>query len=307
MYLISTAVNKFVQARLARGCTAGTAQNYASQLALFADWLAEQEIKWLDQVKLRHLEAYVADLRTRDLMRRSGKISPVTIQKRALALRSFFRWCHQVKLCKSDPARNLNVPKCGKRLPKALLPEMVDGLVAVEMSVRDCAILALFLDTGLRLAEVAALDLGDIDYRHCQAHVRHGKNDAERWVVFLPSTGALVKKWLRSRVALDQERALFVSVNGVRLSSSGLYKIIKRLAKAAGIYGEVSPHKLRHTFATGYLDEGGSLHVLSAQLGHTDIATTMIYVSVARRQARLDHAHYSPVRRLAKRLQRKRK
>lgn len=298
MITVKEALTQFLESRRRR-CVPRIVEWYASHLGLFVDWLNERGISGLRTVGERDLENYVAWLRERERFTRKGKLSPVTIQKRVGALRTFFQWAHQTRLIESNPSVWLlaALPRAARRLPKTLKPEDIRALMVAEMDARERAVLSLMLDSGLRLSEVAGLEIGDMDLERGMARVRHGKGDKERWVVFGSETRAVLRAWLSARPSLNGKsgNAVFVGQRG-RLSAGGLYKVIKRVAERAGV--TLHPHMLRHTFATEYLEAGGSLVDAKELLGHTDIRTTMVYVSVSLERLRAKHEKLSLVNRL---------
>lgn len=295
--LITEAKAQFLEDRRRR-CTPRIVQWYDSHIKLFLLWLEEQGVGDLASVTAREIEGYIASLRDRECMNRKGKMAPTTIHKRATAIRTFFHWAFKLKLIDHDVAAAIVPPKVGRRLPKALTPTEVQAVLAATITARERAVVALFLDSGLRLSEAANLEIGDLDLQRCVAHVRHGKGDKERYVVFGEDTRSALEAWLNIRYASFGEASVFLGLQG-KLTPMGVYKLIKRVATRAGV--SLHPHMLRHTFATSYLDAGGSLVDLRDLMGHTDIKTTTIYVSVALERLREKHKTLSPLTRLSKR------
>jgi site-specific recombinase XerD len=294
---LQDALSKFLEDRNHR-CTPRIVKWYASHINLFVQWLAERNVTALESVTTEHIHQFIASLRNRECLNRKGKLSPITIHKRALAIRTFFHWAFKLKLTPSNPATSMIIPKVGRRLPKALTPAQVSTLLATQMDARERAVIMLILDSGLRLSEAANLELGDLDLERRVAHVRCGKGDKERYVVFGEDTCGALEAWLSQRYASFGEKAVFIGLQG-KLTSMGLYKLIKRVAERAGI--TLHPHMLRHTFATSYLDAGGSIVDLRDLLGHTDIKTTTIYLGVSLDRLREKHKTLSPVSRMANR------
>lgn len=296
--LLSELLSAFLQDRTRR-CVPRIVEWYRSHLSLFIAWLFEHETIRADLVTREQIDRYIVDLQTRECMNRVGKLSPVTIQKRITAMKTFFSWAVEIGELASDPSESVVVPRRGQRLPKALTSVHVAQLLSVELSARDRAVLFLLLDSGLRLSELAALDALDIDIVRGLVHVRHGKGDKERWSVFGARTRIALEAWMLERVRMNgHSPRLFVGKRG-SLTAMGCYKLIKRVGKRAGLFAVVAPHKLRHTFATMYLDGGGSPFDLKELLGHTDIRTTMVYVSVSLERLRQKHEMLSPISRLA--------
>jgi site-specific recombinase XerD len=292
---LAAALEKFLKDR-SRRCTPRIVEWYSSHIRMFLDWLAAQNVTDIEAVTLDHLEQFAANLRERDQLRRPGKMSPVTIKQRMSALATFFRWAFKLRLIVTDPSAELKLPKLARRLPKSLTPDQVKVLLGAQMSTRERAALCLILDSGLRLSEAANLELQDLDLARGVAHVRHGKGDKERYVVFGADARAALEAWLHERYASFGETEIFLGQKG-KLGDQGLYKLIKKVANRAGV--KLYPHMLRHTFATQYLDAGGSLVDLRDLLGHTDIRTTTIYIGVSLERLCQKHKTLSPLSRMA--------
>jgi len=211
--------------------------------------------------------------------------SPATISRKAAALRSFYRHLRREELVGADPTARLVTPARGRKLPHVLgygevkrLLESVSG--SDEISLRDRALLEVMYGCGLRASEVIGLEVGHLDVR--RGFVRaHGKGSKERTVPLGREAAAAIERYLRSgRPALVGSRLepkLFVNFRGGALTRQGLYKIIQRRAEAVGLEGKMSPHTLRHTFATHLLAGGCDLRSVQEMLGHADVATTQLY------------------------------
>lgn len=293
---LSVVSRDFLLDRARRGCNAATVDYYAKLLRWLRAYLSEQGITTIEAVTTAALEGYIADLRARPLERRVGKLSPVTIRRTTLSLKTFFLWCAGRKLIVADPARAVPTPRSPQRLPKALSADQVIKLLAARMPVRDRAVISLMVDTGLRIGEAVALDVSDLDSSQSTILIRVGKGGKQRKIVFAEQTHEALRDWLAVRES--DSPALFVALRGGRLTRSGLYKAIKAAAESAGLYGAVSPHRLRHSFATLALDNGAGLQDVSRMLGHSDLATTAIYFHVSTNTLRDHHRSFSPLDRL---------
>lgn len=290
---ISDATAAFLADRARRDCTALTLVFYEAQTRYLANWLARHGVSDTCAITPEHAVGYVEFLKAHPT-----PLSPVTIRKRATAVRTFFHWLFRTGGSEANMARHVPVPRARQRLPKALSAEQARRLLAGGLSERDQAIVALLLDTGLRLAEICALDVGDMDMAGGTILVRRGKGGKQRMVVFASSCRAAVNQWLAVRAGLElrDTDALFISRTNDRLTSGGIYKAIVRIGAAAGV--NVSPHKLRHSFATLYLDGGGAIQDLADLLGHEHIETTMLYTHTTTATLRRKHAAASPFNRL---------
>lgn len=274
---LSQAIDLFLLDRRTRDCGVNALAAYRQHCTMFLQWLDTLGISDLSQWDSTLLEKYLESLRSREQFRRAGKLSPITIHKRMKHLKTFFLWLVRKGYIERDVLASFPMPKSRKRLPKALSPDHVKALLSVYVSERDKAVLFLMLDSGLRISEVTALTIDDLDLIRGMVRIRHGKGDKERYSLFGQSTAECLRSWLAVRNFPSP--FLFVDKWGNHLTVSGVYKIVKRVAKCAGV--KVSPHALRHTFATEYLNAGGVISDLQLLMGHEHIETTLIYAQVA--------------------------
>lgn len=237
---------------------------------------------------LRALVAFLDDrprlteLRLREYLR-SKPTSPRTRARKLSALRTFSQFLLRVGEIEVDPTDGLQGPYRRRSLPKALSESqteaMLDAEPASQFPHRDRALLEILYGAGLRAAEVVALDLHDVDFGEATLRVR-GKGSKERLVFFGRTCAAALRDYLSAERETD-EAALFVNRRGNRLSTRTLQNIVKRWARAAGLPADVSPHTLRHSFATHLLDHNADLKTVQQLLGHESLATTQIYTHVS--------------------------
>ncbi|MCS5694752.1 site-specific tyrosine recombinase XerD [Desulfofundulus thermocisternus] len=233
-------------------------------------------------------------------LKKDGR-APSTVSRHLAALKSFYRFLVQEGVISADPTTNLESPRLAQRLPRVLTPEEVDRLLAQPRTssaagLRDKAMLELLYATGLRVSELISLDLADVNLEH--GFVRcFGKGSKER-IIPLGSVAAFyVSEYLkRARAKLTRGRstpALFINQQGHRLTRQGFWKIIKKYARQGRITKVITPHTLRHSFATHLLENGADLRSVQELLGHADIATTQIYTHLTRTRLReiYDRAH----------------
>jgi integrase/recombinase XerD len=220
--------------------------------------------------------------------------SPATIHRKAACLRAFYRHLRREELMDRDPTAALKSPRRGKRLPNVLNQAEVKQLLAqprgaAPVALRDRALLELMYASGLRASEATDLEVGDIDFSRNFLRAR-GKGSKERIVPLGRQAAAAIQAYLRSgRPKLLGERLeprLFVNYRGGPLSRQGLYKIVQRHARTAGLAERMSPHTLRHTFATHLLAGGCDLRSVQEMLGHADISTTQLYTHLSGEQLR---------------------
>jgi integrase/recombinase XerD len=270
-----------------RGLSRNTLEAYRSDLLQFGAWMAEQG---LDVLSAEHsdLAAWLTDLATGDPPDRPAAAN-ATLQRKAACLRSFYRHLRRDEIIVHDPTADLRAPRKDQRLPKVLDRDEVARLLSAPQgtdpaALRDRALLELMYACGLRASEAIGLTVADIDL---QAGVLRatGKGSKERLVPIGGKAVNAVRIYFeRARptfVGLAPEPHLFVNQRGAGLTRQGLYKIVQRHARAAGLDGKMSPHTLRHTFATHLLAGGCDLRSLQEMLGHADIATTQIYTHLS--------------------------
>jgi integrase/recombinase XerD len=268
-----------------RGLSRNTLQAYRTDLLQYGGFLAARGIGAVDARPV-DVSEFLADLATGNGHR---PCSAATIHRKAACLRSFYRHLRREELVVEDPTAALTAPRRGRKLPQVLSHGEVNRLLAQPRgagaaALRDRALLELLYASGLRASEAIGLEVTDVDLE--RGFVRpHGKGSKERIVPVGRQAAAAVRQYLRSGrpelVGSGSERKLFVNLRGRGLTRQGLYKIIQRHAKAAGLDGKMSPHTLRHTFATHLLSGGCDLRSVQEMLGHSDISTTQLYTHLS--------------------------
>jgi len=294
----STGLDALVEAHLAAALALGRARGTVAYrrvyLAQLVAWLHERGIAMATQVTPAVLEEYLVHLRTHvtDYNRKTpSPLSVKTLAAEASVLRSFFAWLARRRVVLFDPAEALVLGDRTAPLPKTVLTESeVQALLAVPrrdaVGLRDRAILEMLYSTGLRRAELCALDLYDLDAADELVRVRQGKGRKDRYVPVgthaLEALSRYIHHGRPGLAAVPKEPALFVaSITGRRLNVKTLNLIVRRHGAAAGIGKRVTPHVLRHTCATHLLQGGADLRHVQAILGHASIATTQVYTRVA--------------------------
>jgi integrase/recombinase XerD len=276
-----------------RGLAANTLSAYRRDLQRYAGWLAASGI---DDPALAEEEDVVAFLGAL----RAGA-TPVGTRYRAssvarslAAVRGFHRFLVRERLAGSDPSHDLGTPKVPSSLPKALEIAQVEALLGAvagddPRALRDRALLETLYAAGLRVSEATALDLDDLDLDDGAVRA-FGKGAKERLVPLGRSARKALEAWLvRGRPALASARsgpALFLNAQGTRLTRQGCWKILRRHAKRAGLESHVSPHVLRHSFATHLLAGGADIRSVQELLGHASLATTQVYTKVTQERLR---------------------
>lgn len=268
-----------------RGLSRNTLEAYRSDLLQLGAYLEREGVAATD-AQHEHLAGFLSELAEGGEER--SPASPATLQRKAACLRSFYRHLRREELIAHDPTAELRAPRKSQKLPQVLNREEVMQLLQAPKGIdpgalRDRALLEVMYACGLRASEAIDLTLADIDLEAGIVRAR-GKGSKERLVPIGREAVGAVEQWLvRGRpqfVGLKDEPHLFVNHRGGGLTRQGLYKIVQRHAKAVGLDGKMSPHTLRHTFATHLLAGGCDLRSVQEMLGHADVATTQIYTHV---------------------------
>jgi integrase/recombinase XerD len=269
-----------------RGLSRNTLEAYRSDLLQLGDYLQRAGVDVL-AAQHQHLAGFLSELAAGGGDRRP--VAAATLQRKAACLRSFYRHLRREDVIAHDPTADLRAPRKSQKLPQVLTRGEVAQLLGTpkgtdSSALRDRALLELMYACGLRASEAIDLEVGDVDLRHGVLRAR-GKGSKERLVPVGREAVGAVKAYLqRGRpelVGLREERRLFVNRRGGGLTRQGLYKIVQRHARTAGLADKMSPHTLRHTFATHLLAGGCDLRAVQEMLGHADIATTQIYTHLS--------------------------
>jgi integrase/recombinase XerC len=232
------------------------------------------------------------------------KLQKVTISRKGAALRSFYRYLLREGVVAVNPAELIQLPRCEKYIPVVLSADEMLALLHVQFAEdaagsRDRAMIELFYSAGIRLSELTGLNLEDIRFQEGLVKVR-GKGRKERIVPFGRPALQAIEAYLQKRLELLKEgtggkgeEALFLSTRGKRMNSRGVARVVERVVRESGIGRKISPHALRHTFATHLLDAGADLRSIQEMLGHKSLSTTQKYtsVSVSRLMEIYDRAH----------------
>jgi len=275
-----------------RGLARNTLDAYRTDLLQFGIFLAGRGRSATD-VERGDVADFLADLATGspaiDVIDARAPASPATVSRKTACLRSFYRHLRREELIDADPTASLTPLARSRKLPHVLshgeVTKLLDSAGGSDpIAQRDRAMLELMYGCGLRASEAVGLELTDIDLR--RGFVRpHGKGSKERMVPLGSAAETAVGRYLRSGrpdlVGMEQERRLFVNFRGGPLTRQGLYKIIQRHAKVVGLEGRMSPHTLRHSFATHLLSGGCDLRSVQEMLGHADVSTTQLYTHLS--------------------------
>ena len=276
---------------LERGLSRNTLEAYRSDLQQLGEFLGRHGVDPL-AVDTALLSEFVSELAEGRDDRRPAAAS--TLQRKVACLRSFYRHMRREGLLESDPTKDVRPPRSRARLPRVLSRDQVNRLLAQPKgtsygAMRDRALLETMYACGLRASEAIALKLTELDLKS-GVLIAHGKGSKERIVPVGSKALETLRSYLdRARpalVGLRDEPHVFVNLRGQALSRQGLYKIVQRHARSAGLDSAMSPHTLRHSFATHLLAGGCDLRSLQEMMGHADIGTTQIYTHLSTERLR---------------------
>jgi integrase/recombinase XerC len=279
--------------RYERNVSAHTLRNYASDLQQFVDQIAPAdpksgarkfpELKNVDHLTIRE---WLAELH-------SAQKKKASIARKLAALRTFFQFLVREGLLESNPAKLVSTPRQEKKLPKHLsIEEAIKFIetpdINTDLGKRDRAMLELMYATGVRVAELTTLNLGDIDFRNQLIRVT-GKRRKQRIVPFGDPAASAIRDYLKVRdkfllsspVSERDDEALFLNYQGTRITTRSVGRMVEKYIKICAGVHRISPHALRHSFATHLLDSGADLRDIQELLGHARLSTTQVYTHVS--------------------------
>jgi len=276
-----------------KGLSANTILSYSRDLEKYGLFLKKEKIPW-PRAGEEHLAQFIHD-------QSLAGLQPRSLARLISALKSFYRFLLLDGLAKKDPTSNLSSPKLWMNLPKFLTVQEVEELLGQPddkdlHGLRDKAMLEVLYATGLRVSELVQLKPKDINlddgYLVCR-----GKGGKERIVPLGKSAAAATRRYLaeaRPRLQKKPSEALFLTRLGEAFTRQGFWKMLREHAHKAGLSSKISPHILRHTFATHLLERGADLRSVQLMLGHSQITTTQIYTHVSRERLRQVYERYHP-------------
>ena len=292
-------VEGFLQILKQKNYSSHTLENYAIDLKQFLEFVREEALKSWEEVEYRHLRQYLARLKI-------GGASRATVARKLASLRSFFKYLTRLEIVEKNPLLHIHNPKKEKRLPRFLYPKEIEELLALPpftpFGLRDRAIMELLYGAGIRVSELTGLDLADLDPDRGYLMV-FGKGGKERLVPLGKMGCRALREYLergrpyllrnRGKARGPGEKAVFLNRWGERLSARSVRRLLDGYVKKAALSKKVSPHTLRHTFATHLLEGGADLRAVQELLGHASVSTTQVYTHLSREKIRqvYDRAH----------------
>lgn len=259
-----------------KGLSKNTLDAYRRDISAFIDFCAEDDINVITRL---HVSAYIMDLH-------ENNISPASIARKLSAIKSFFKWVCANEIIKINPLSSIETAKLPKHLPKVLSESEINQLITKNTNLTEKVILELLYSCGLRVSELCNLNISDINIE-AKTILCFGKGSKERLIPFGEYACNAIKDYLKTREInilknnLSTKR-LLISENGRPITRQDVYRIIHKLGKE--INKDISPHTLRHTFATHLLENGADLRVVQELLGHSDVATTQLYTHISKKR-----------------------
>jgi len=289
-------VGKFLESlEYEKGLSQNTLESYGADLRDYQMFLEDHSSETLIDVTPSTIVGYLM------FLRRKGR-STATVARRLASIKSFYRFLLKEGYIDKDPSENLSSPSLERRLPKVLTLAEIERLLdqpdpSTPIGLRDKAILEVLYATGLRVSELTNLDLGDVDLR--EGFVRCiGKGSKERVVplgeIAIASTRSYIENGRPTLIFDQKELSLFVNQNGGRMTRQSIWKLVKKYSERARIPKEVTPHTIRHSFATHLLEHGADIRAVQEMLGHADISTTQIYTHVTKDRLKDVYARSHP-------------
>ncbi len=276
-----------------RRLSKNTVASYSNDLDKYYLFLKKRNISSVSKITKKDILDYL------EYLSKEG-ISTTSIARKLTTIKNFHGFLYQRELINNDVASSIERPKLRKTLPKVMTVEEVDRLLDVPLNTifdyRDKAMLELMYATGLRVSELLNLTLNDIDFENCIVRCM-GKGKKERIIPIGEYVLDSMKKYLEKRPKLylmKRDDHLFLNNHGKGLSRSSFFKMIKKRLKICNINIDISPHTLRHSFATHMIEHGSDLRVVQELLGHSDISTTKIYTHISNQKVRTDYENFHP-------------
>ena len=290
---IDTAVNDFINYCIfEKGLSDKTRESYQNDLDVYMKFLVNKGCLNVSDISDEDIREF--------LKVRSEKEKTTTIAHNLTVIKNFHEYLVKEELVKKDASEFIERPKLRKSLPKTLSMEDVDKLLDIELKTvfdyRNKAMLELIYGTGLRVSELVNLTVNDLDFNNCLIRVM-GKGSKEREIPLGEYSIYYLELYLEKRESMLKNRncdKLFLNNHGLGMTRQGFFKNLKELLRSKGLNEDVSPHTLRHSFATHLLNRGADLRSIQEMLGHSDISTTKIYTHVSDEKVMNDYNMYHP-------------
>ena len=263
-----------------RGLSRNTIDAYKNDLIGFFDYF--RNIENLDEIKRNNFSEYTMFLA-------SNNISASSITRKIASIKGFFKYVSANREIKANPALAINSPKLPKRLPKVITFEEIKKLLNNRLTVKEKAVFELLYATGLRVSELVNLEIKNVDFKNNLIKTT-GKGSKERFVPVGKKAKAALNEYLKQRELIlktkfgsnYKENAIFINDNGKKISRQWVYNFIKKQGET--IHKQISPHTIRHSFATHLLENGADLRAVQELLGHSSVVTTQLYTHISKKR-----------------------
>lgn len=278
-----------------KGLSKNTLESYGRDVGKFIAFIHEKNISSVDAIKYDDILDFLSHFKKQGF-------SDTTTVRTIVSIKQFFKYLQLEKIIKEDPSSQIQTPKMKKSIPGVISLEDVEKILAAPdestpEGIRDLAMLEVLYATGIRVSELIGLKLNEVNFEMGFVIV-YGKGSKERIVPIGEKAQEKLKAYMEnSRPALlksKEAKELFVTRRGGGMTRQGFWKLIKTYALKSGITKDISPHTLRHSFATHLLERGADLRTIQIMLGHSDISTTQIYTHVESERLREIHKKYHP-------------
>lgn len=262
-----------------RGLSKNTIDAYRRDLSEFLEFCISKNVEELQKIDRTHINGYILKLH-------ENKLTPTSVMRKTASLRGFFKWLCANEICEKNPALTLEPPKIPQKLPKVITFEEINMILSENLNKLEKVILELLYGCGLRVSELVNLKINDIDisakYLQCT-----GKGSKERIVPVGSKALHAIKMYLKERDFILQKtrktsKNLLLNPDGKNVNRQEVYTFIHKLG--GKINKSISPHTLRHTFATHLLENGADLRVVQELLGHSDVSTTQLYTHISKKR-----------------------
>lgn len=274
-----------------KGLSDRTKESYTNDLEVYKAFLERKNISNVEDITSEHIK---------DFLKERNQEETTTIAHNLTVIKNFHTYLLKQNIVKTNVSEFIERPKLRKSLPKTLSIEDIDKLLDIKLTTefdyRNKAMLELMYGTGLRVSEIVNLTVNDIDMTNCLIRIM-GKGSKEREVPLGEYSIHYLKKYLEIRPSMlkkDSSDKLFLNNHGKGMTRQGFFKNLKQILKEKGLNPEVSPHTLRHSFATHLVNRGADLRSIQEMLGHADISTTKIYTRVSDDKVKQDYNEYHP-------------
>jgi integrase/recombinase XerD len=263
-----------------KGLSSNTIDAYRNDLVTFTEYCDNRGIKEINDIERSDINSYILKLR-------EDNYSPSSVVRKIASMRGFFKWFCANDYGKKNPTQTLERPKLPKRLPKVMTVDELNTILNTDLNMEEKLIVELLYGCGLRVSELVNLKLSNIDIKSKYIQCC-GKGSKERVVPFGKKAKDALERYFKYRDIivmqnkLNNPKDLFIKENGKRISRQDVYNFVRKLGEK--IHKHISPHTLRHTFATHLLENGADLRIVQELLGHSDVSTTQLYTHITKKR-----------------------